>query len=85
MHLTPGGDLKNESFRCRPRRDASLERLEVAERLAPRPFVPVAHLAPLISYSLRWLRQGGISVVTICANGTLIEDAFGDGDDMGWS
>ena len=27
------------------------------ERLAPRPLVPVA-LEPLISYSLRWLRDG---------------------------
>jgi NDP-sugar pyrophosphorylase family protein len=53
------------------------------ERLAPRPLVPVA-LAPLISYSLRWLRKGGIRRATICANGTtrLIEAAFGDGADL---
>ena len=54
------------------------------ERLAPRPLVPVA-LEPLISYSLRWLLQGGITHATICANGTtrLIEAALGDGDDLG--
>jgi mannose-1-phosphate guanylyltransferase len=50
------------------------------ERLAARPLVPVA-LAPLISYSLRWLRKGGVGNATICANGTsrAIEAAFGDG------
>lgn len=53
----------------------------IFESLAPRPLVPVA-LAPLISYSLRWLRQGGVRLATICANGTFIEDAFGDGDEM---
>ena len=37
------------------------------ETLGTRPLVPVA-LSPLISYSLRWLRQGGVSRVTICAN-----------------
>jgi len=39
------------------------------ERLAPRPLVPIA-LAPLISYPLRWLRRGGVTEATICANGT---------------
>ena len=50
------------------------------ERLAPRPLVPVA-LVPLISYPLRWLRRGGITRATICANGTtpLIQAAVGDG------
>jgi mannose-1-phosphate guanylyltransferase len=50
------------------------------ERLAPRPLVPVA-LAPLISYPLRWLRKGGLTRVTVCANGTtrLIEAEIGDG------
>src|SRR4051794_16108897 len=50
------------------------------ETLAPRPLVPVA-LAPLISYPLRWLRQGGIRHATICANGTTrhIAAAFGGG------
>jgi NDP-sugar pyrophosphorylase family protein len=52
-------------------------------RLAPRPLVPVA-LAPLISYSLRWLRQGGVRLATICANGTtrFIEEELGSGDEM---
>jgi NDP-sugar pyrophosphorylase family protein len=53
------------------------------ERLAPRPLVPVA-LQPLISYSLRWLLQGGIKHATICANGTTraIEAALGNGGDL---
>jgi mannose-1-phosphate guanylyltransferase/phosphomannomutase len=53
------------------------------ERLAPRPLVPVA-LAPVISYSLRWLRDGGIRRATICVNGTtrVIESALGAGDDL---
>jgi NDP-sugar pyrophosphorylase family protein len=54
------------------------------EKLAPRPLVPVA-LEPLISYSLRWLLQGGITRATICANGTtrLIEAVLGSGDGLG--
>jgi NDP-sugar pyrophosphorylase family protein len=54
------------------------------EKLAPRPLVPIA-LTPLISYSLGWLRQGGVRRVTICANGTgrAIASAFGDGGDLG--
>jgi mannose-1-phosphate guanylyltransferase len=53
------------------------------ERLGARPLVPVA-LAPLISYSLRWLRKGGVRRATICANGTsdAIEAAFGDGGEL---
>ncbi|HXB56314.1 MAG TPA: NDP-sugar synthase [Vicinamibacteria bacterium] len=53
------------------------------EKLAPRPLVPVA-LEPLISYSLRWLCQGGVSPATICANGTsrAIEAAFGGGAEL---
>jgi NDP-sugar pyrophosphorylase family protein len=53
------------------------------EKLAPRPLVPVA-LQPLISYSLRWLLQGGIRRATVCANGTtrFIEAALGDGGDL---
>jgi lipopolysaccharide/colanic/teichoic acid biosynthesis glycosyltransferase/NDP-sugar pyrophosphorylase family protein len=53
------------------------------ERLAPRPLLPVA-LAPLISYSLRWLRAGGVRSATICANGAtrLIETACGDGREL---
>jgi mannose-1-phosphate guanylyltransferase len=56
----------------------------IFERLAPRPLVPVA-LEPLLSYSLRWLHDGGIRQVRICANGTTraIESAFGDGSDLG--
>jgi mannose-1-phosphate guanylyltransferase len=53
------------------------------EKLAPRPLVPVA-LAPLISYSLLWLRQGGVRPATVCANGTsrAIEAEFGNGGDL---
>jgi NDP-sugar pyrophosphorylase family protein len=53
------------------------------EKLAPRPLVPVA-LAPLISYSLCWLRQGGVRPATICANGTsrAIEDKLGNGSEL---
>ena len=53
------------------------------ESLAPRPLVPVA-LEPLISYPLRWLRRGGVSSATICANGTtrLIENTIGNGDEL---
>jgi mannose-1-phosphate guanylyltransferase len=53
------------------------------EKLAPRPLVPVA-LEPLISYSLRWLRQGGVRPATVCANGTsrAIEAVFGNGGEL---
>jgi NDP-sugar pyrophosphorylase family protein len=53
------------------------------EKLAPRPLVPVA-LEPLISYSLRWLRQGGVRPATICANGTsrAIEAVLGNGGEL---
>ena len=53
------------------------------ESLAPRPLVPVA-LSPLLSYSLRWLREGGIRRAVICANGTtrFIEAVFGDGAEL---
>jgi NDP-sugar pyrophosphorylase family protein len=37
------------------------------DRLPPRPLIPVAH-RPLISYSLAWLRDCGISNVIVCAN-----------------
>lgn len=37
------------------------------EELLPRPLVPVAQ-APLVSYALRWLRDGGIPRATLCAN-----------------
>ena len=56
----------------------------VFETLAPRPLVPVA-LEPLIAYSLKWLRSGGIREATICANGTTrsIAAALGGGDTLG--
>jgi NDP-sugar pyrophosphorylase family protein len=53
------------------------------EELAPRPLLPVA-LAPLISYSLRWLRRGGVRRATICTNGDTraVKAALGDGRDL---
>ena len=38
------------------------------DQLLPRPVLPVAQL-PLMAHPLRWLRAGGASRVTICANG----------------
>jgi NDP-sugar pyrophosphorylase family protein len=54
------------------------------ERLAARPLVPVA-LSPLIGYSLRWLREGGIRRASICVNGSTrgIEAALGHGEGLG--
>jgi mannose-1-phosphate guanylyltransferase len=37
------------------------------EQLAPRPLLPVAQ-QPLITYALRWMKGGGLSRATICAN-----------------
>jgi NDP-sugar pyrophosphorylase family protein len=37
------------------------------EALLPRPLLPVAQ-APLVSYALRWLRDGGVASATVCAN-----------------
>jgi NDP-sugar pyrophosphorylase family protein len=87
-----------EAFRsdggCQPMSDKQVSAVVLAgshhwsgssfERLAPRPLVPVA-LAPLITYSLRWLRDAGVRRVTICANGATraIEDALGDGGAFG--
>jgi NDP-sugar pyrophosphorylase family protein len=53
------------------------------EQLAPRPLLPVA-LAPLISYSLRWLRRGGVRRATICTNGDTraVQAVLGDGSDL---
>jgi NDP-sugar pyrophosphorylase family protein len=50
------------------------------EALSVRPLVPVA-LSPLIHYSLRWLREGGIRRATICANhaSSAVEAVLGDG------
>ena len=43
------------------------------ERICPRPLLPVAG-RPLVSHLLDWLRSGGISHATICANSQ--SDAF---------
>lgn len=53
------------------------------ETLGARPLVPVA-LSPLISYSLRWLRQGGVSRATICANhaSRAVEAALGRSSEL---
>ena len=37
------------------------------DRLPPRPLLPVAH-RPLLSYSLSWLRDGGVRDAAVCAN-----------------
>src|SRR5215831_1870342 len=37
------------------------------DRLPPRPLLPIAH-RPLLSYSLSWLRDGGISFAVVSAN-----------------
>ncbi len=37
------------------------------EQLVPRPLLPVAQ-QPLITYALRWLKGGGLSRATVCAN-----------------
>jgi len=37
------------------------------DQLAPRPLLPVAQ-QPLITYALRWMKGGGLSRATICAN-----------------
>src|SRR5687767_15955916 len=37
------------------------------DRLPPRPLRPVAH-RPLLSYSLSWLRVGGVRDAAVCAN-----------------
>jgi NDP-sugar pyrophosphorylase family protein len=54
------------------------------ETLAARPLVPVA-LCPLISYALRWLRDGGVHGATICTNhaSRTVEAALGDGEEFG--
>jgi NDP-sugar pyrophosphorylase family protein len=50
------------------------------ESLEHRPLIPVA-LAPLLTYPLRWVRQGGVRHATICANGAqqAIEAALAQG------
>jgi NDP-sugar pyrophosphorylase family protein len=54
------------------------------ENLLPRPLVPVAQ-APLVSYTLDWLRSGGVLDATICANsaGRAVQSHFGDGRQLG--
>lgn len=54
------------------------------ESLLPRPLVPVAQ-APLISYTLEWLRDGGVTDATICAtsSGRAVRARFGDGRQVG--
>jgi len=37
------------------------------DRLPPRPLLPIAH-RPLLSYSLSWLRDGGVRDAAVCAN-----------------
>ena len=37
------------------------------DEMAPRPLLPVAQ-QPLVTYSLRWMRGGGIASATVCAN-----------------
>lgn len=37
------------------------------DALVPRPLLPVAQ-QPLITYALRWMKDGGVERVTICAN-----------------
>lgn len=50
------------------------------ERLLPRPLLPVAQ-TPLICYVLRWLRDGGITQATVCANSAsrAVRSYLGDG------
>ena len=51
------------------------------------PLAPVA-LSPLISFALRWLRDGGISHVTVCGSGTglaALHRYMGDGRTLGMS
>ncbi len=54
------------------------------ETLLPRPLVPVAQV-PLISYTLEWLRDGGVTDATICANsaGRAVREHFGEGRGLG--
>jgi NDP-sugar pyrophosphorylase family protein len=54
------------------------------EALRPRPLLPVAQ-TPLIGYALRWLRDGGITQATICANSAarVVRDCLQDGSGLG--
>ncbi len=54
------------------------------ERLLRGPLLPVAQ-RPLITYPLAWLRDGGVSAATICANSStpMVEQALGHGAALG--
>jgi NDP-sugar pyrophosphorylase family protein len=56
------------------------------ENLLPRPLLPVAQ-APLISYSLRWMAEGGVARLFICLNEATrrVRDYIGDGAHLGVS
>lgn len=53
------------------------------EQLLPRPLVPVAQV-PLIATVLNWLREGGITDTTVCANGAsrAVESVLRDGEGL---
>lgn len=53
------------------------------EQLLPRPLVPVAQV-PLVATVLNWLREGGITETTVCANGAsrAVESVLRDGRDL---
>lgn len=50
----------------------------------PRPLLPVVH-QPLVGYSLQWLRDGGVTNDTVCANSDsrLVRQYLGDGACIG--
>jgi mannose-1-phosphate guanylyltransferase len=50
------------------------------EELVPRPLLPVAQ-TPLVCYSLRWLREGGVRRATLCTNSAsrAVRSLLGDG------
>ena len=56
----------------------------IFERLLRGPLLPVAQ-RPLITFPLAWLRAGGVSTATICANSStpMVEHALGDGASLG--
>jgi mannose-1-phosphate guanylyltransferase len=56
------------------------------DRLSPRPLLPVAY-QPLVSYGLRWMRDGGVAAATVCANSAAraIRGCLGDGSALGMS
>src|SRR5262249_41216194 len=56
------------------------------DRLSPRPLLPVAYQPP-VSYGLRWMRDGGVTTATVCANSAAraIRGCLGDGSALGMS